>query len=589
MAEAAEVRPGRWMLGGLGALAGLAAWVLFGVLPQPMAAMGLARLHLFLAAFATAFFGAGLAMAGVLRPGRALGAAAGLGLPLAGLLTWASLRFDTVAALLGDDVAVPAFAALLVLATPFAITGLSPGARWFDYAALFTRAWQIVVRMAAAWLFVGLVWGILFLSNALFGLVGIGVIDWLLDVEAVPYLVTGLTLGVALAVVGERSDYVSPDLVLGLFRLLLPVVLAVVAVFLAALPARGIGQLFGGLSAASILMAMVFGAVTLISSAADAEDGRLRLGAVTGWSARLLALLLPFLAGLAGVAVALRLRQYGATPDRLLAAALAVLAMGYGLGYAGAVLGARGWAARVRRVNVAMALAAAALAAALLTPVFDPQRISAANQLARYDSGRVAADRLDLWTLGHDWGRAGRAALDRLAERAGGDPKLAEQLAALDTAETRADFEVARSGSDIAAVRAGLARTLPVRPAGAALPQGFLSSLRPWELQQIAEACKARTPQGNPACVALLADLSQDRPGDEILILAQSPGEGPLLRAYFADGDSFSMRSPDYVGGDDLYRDAAAAIDALLAGRYDLRPMRLNAVEVEGRTLFFGR
>ncbi|TDX28542.1 DUF4153 domain-containing protein [Rhodovulum visakhapatnamense] len=589
MAEAAEASQGRWMLGGLGALAGLAAWVLFGVLPQPMAAMGLARLHLFLAAFGTVFFGAGLAMVGALRPGRALGAAAGLGLPLAGLLTWASLRFDTVAAFLGDAVAVPAFAALLVLATPFAIAGLSPGGRWFDYAALFTRAWQIVVRMAAAWLFVGLVWGILFLSNALFGLVGIGVIEWLLDFEAVPYLVTGLTLGVALAVVGERSDYVSPDLVLGLFRLLLPVVLAVVAVFLAALPARGIGQLFGGLSAASILMAMVFGSVTLISSAADAADDRLRLGAVTGWSARLLALLLPFLAGLAGIAIAMRLRQYGATPDRLLAAALAVLAMGYGLGHAGAVLRAPGWAARVRRVNVGMALAAAALAAALLTPVFDPQRISAANQLARYDSGRVAADGLDLWTLGHDWGRAGRAALDRLAERAGGDPKLAEQLAALDAAETRADFELARRGADSAADRAALARTLPVRPAGAALPEGFLSSLRSWELQQIGKACKARTPQGNPACVALLADLSQDRPGDEIVILAQGPGEGPLLRAYFADGDSFSMRSPDYVGGDDLYRDAAAAIDALLAGRYDLRPMRLNAVEVEGRTLFFGR
>ncbi|BAQ69789.1 hypothetical protein NHU_02641 [Rhodovulum sulfidophilum] len=589
MADGTQGLPGRWSYGALGGGAGLAAWLLFEFLPGPMA--GMTRLHLLLSSFGTAFFIAALAMAGALRLGRALAAAALLALPMAGLMTWASLRFDTVAGALDDIVAPAAFAALLVLAPPFLIAGFSPGGRWLDYGALFTRSWEIVVRFSAAWLFVGLVWGILFLSNALFGLVGLEVIEWLLELEPVPYLLTGFTLGLALAVVGERSEYLSPELMLGLFRLLLPVVLAVVAVFLLALPLRGIGHLFGGLSAASILLATAFGAVTLISSAADAGEACRPRGALAESCARLLALLLPVLAALAGTAVAMRLGQYGATPERVLAAVLALLAMGYGLGYAVAALGRRHWATGVRRVNVAMALTAMVLAAGLLTPLLDPQRISAADQVARYADGRVPADKLDLWTLGHDWGRAGQAALERLAamgDGSGGEA-MDRQLAALKGAASRADFELARRGRALADDRNSLALTLPVRPEGATLPEGFVAGLRPWEVRQISEACAARTAGGNPSCVAVLADLSGARPGDEILILAQRPGEGPLLRAYFPEAGGYTMRSPDYLGGADPYRDAGAAIDALIAGRYDLRPMRLNALEVEGRTLFFGR
>ncbi|MCE8442249.1 DUF4153 domain-containing protein, partial [Rhodovulum sulfidophilum] len=487
MADGTQGLPGRWSYGALGGGAGLAAWLLFELLPGPMA--GMTRLHLLLSSFGTAFFIAALAMAGALRLGRALAAAALLALPMAGLMTWASLRFDTVAGALDDIVEPAAFAALLVLAPPFLIAGFSPGGRWLDYGALFTRSWEIVVRFSAAWLFVGLAWGILFLSNALFGLVGLEVIEWLLELEPVPYLLTGLTLGLALAVVGERSEYLSPELMLGLFRLLLPVVLAVVAVFLLALPLRGIGHLFGGLSAASILLATAFGAVTLISSAADAGEACRPRGALAESCARLLALLLPVLAALAGTAVAMRLGQYGATPERVLAAVLALLAMGYGLGYAVAALGRRRWATGVRRVNVAMALTAMVLAAGLLTPLLDPQRISAADQVARYADGRVPADKLDLWTLGHDWGRAGQAALERLAamEDGSGAEAMERQLAALKGAASRADFELARRGRALADDRNSLALTLPVRPEGATLPEGFVAGLRPWEVRQISE------------------------------------------------------------------------------------------------------
>ena len=349
---------GRVRLGLLGLMAGLSAWLLVDVLPDRMA--GLPRLHLFVTSLGAAFFPAALALSGPLPPRRALVAAGLLALPLAGLMAWASLRFDDVAGFLATGHPWIGLALLLGLALPFLIAGLGPGRRPTDYAVLFTQSWMIVVRFAAAWLFVGLVWGVLFLSNALLGLVGIDVIERLMNRAEMPYLLSGLMLGLALAVVDELSEYVSPELVLQMLRLLLPVVLVVVAVFLAALPFRGLSNLFGDFSAAAILLAMAFGSATLVSSGLDASDERWAPGGLTWWCCRLLALVLPVLAALAGVAVWLRVAQYGLTPDRVVAGAMAALALGYGLAYAGSVLAGPGWGARIRRANVGMALVAMA-------------------------------------------------------------------------------------------------------------------------------------------------------------------------------------------------------------------------------------
>jgi hypothetical protein len=63
------------------------------------------------------------------------------------------------------------------------------------------------------------------------------------------------------------------------------------------------------------------------------------------------------------------------------------------------------------------------------------------------------------------------------------------------------------------------------------------------------------------------------------------------VRAYFpaGDGAGWAMRSPDYLRGPALTGDADAAIDALIAGEYRIAPVTLNAVDVAGRSLFFGR
>lgn len=580
----------RIALGAMGLLAGLATWLLVEVLPDLMA--DAPRRYLFFTSFAAAFFPACLALTGPLPLPRAPAAALMLAAPLAGLMTWASLRFDDTAAFLETGHPQAAFALLVLLPLPFLIAGLGSRRRWTDYGVLFTQSWMIVVRFAAAWLFVGLVWGVLFLSNALLELVGLHIIETLIEREEVPYLLSGLTLGVALAVVGELSDYVSPYLVLRLLRLLLPVVLLVVAVFLAALPFQGLSNLFGDFSAAAILLAIAIGAASLVSVALDTEEARRLPGGPICWVCRAMAMLLPALGALAGIALWQRIAQYGLSPDRIVGIAVTALVLGYGLAYAGAVLGGRGWAHRIRRANVLMALVAMLVTAALFTPLLNPQAIAARNQLLRYASGTAPAAELDLWSLAHDWGRPGQAALARLATLTD-HPEAAEmdkRLAALASADSRYAFEFLGGPDDAAALKSDLAARLPVLPEGATLPDGLLDSLRLWEMQQISRACDHRTPKGNPGCIAVLADLSGTRPGPEVLIMAHNASGGALVRAYFrdAEGPGYTMRSPDYLEGGDFYRTADSAIDALADGAFALQPMQLRALEVDGRRLFFG-
>ena len=80
------------------------------------------------------------------------------------------------------------------------------------------------------------------------GIVGIDVIGRLLEHEAVILTLTGAVFGLGMAVIHDLADLLSPYVVLRMFRLFLPVVLAVMAVFLVALPFRGLDGLVSGLS-----------------------------------------------------------------------------------------------------------------------------------------------------------------------------------------------------------------------------------------------------------------------------------------------------------------------------------------------------
>lgn len=575
----------RLILTAIGALAGVAAWVLVDILPEFVRND---RLMLLIAVLTGGFFSAFLAAIGPLPYKRAMIAAGLTAGPAALLLFGASFRFDVVGDFVETGHPIVAYSTILIIGLPFLIAAQRPQEGWHSYPALFTQSWNIVVRYAAAWVFVGVVWGVIMLSNALLGLVGLTVIEDLLEVDVVPYLLTGAVLGLALAVVVELSDYISPYLVLRLLRLLLPVVFVVTLVFLVALPLQGLNDLFGGLSAAATLLAMAVGIATLITSALDRDDAEATESRVLQISARALALALPILAGISVYSVWLRVAEYGWTPTRLAAMVFALIVLGYGVLYALAVLRGAAWMVHVRRGNIVMALVSVAAAVVWLNPLVSPEQISARSQKARILIGEVSAQKGDLWYLGRDLGRAGEAALADLA--ATDDPVFADlraDIERLEAAANRYQFMEDQKEKDAPDYAAQIKAAVTVWPKGASVPQDWLDGVERASLNLWATSCARITPDGYPGCLLLVADLLPQSPGSELIFAWLTGVDGVILspiRRMGRTGDDSRSAELVYITGRTRGL-KADALDQIRAGELRLEPVTLPAMTIGETTV----
>ena len=568
----------RGQMAAIGALAGLSIYGLSQIIDRDILSD---RAVLALVTFAATFFTGVLALAGPLTILRAALASAGLALVTTGLLLGASFRFAVPDNIFNGP--FPALAAMVVglVPLPFIVAAFGPG--WRDYPALFSAAWTIVVRYAAAWVFVGVVWGVIFLSDTLLSVVGLRVIRDLIDIEVVPFLVTGLTLGLALAVVQEMKDYVSPYLILRLLRLLLPVVLLVMVVFIVALPVQGLSGLFGGLSVAATLLAMTAAAATLITTAIDQSDAEATQSPLLARATQASAAILPIPAGLAAYSVWLRVDQYGWTPDRLFAAVVAVLALGYSLLYAAAFLRRKNWMGGIRRANIYMAVAGIAAAVLWLTPILNAERISANALVARYQSGKTAAADLDVSQL-MAWGSAGAAALETLQVLAKepGQDALAAALseAATTTYSDAADPDPAKALADLVAV-------LPLQPATATADRDrLLFGMQGYELVSWLNACKTPLADGKPGCVMVLADFSPVNPGNEAIIVLRDTGDAMRYEAFVQIDETVERRTVSTLNGYLPYDETGAEMIAQLqASPPKITSVPLNQISVGGRSL----
>jgi hypothetical protein len=566
----------------VGGVAGASAWLLIEVVPEMI---GNSRLVLLVVAAGLGFFSMLLALLGPVRLIPAVAAAIAMAVPAAVLLLWASFRHVDVDGFLGHGYAPVAFVYLLAIAAPFAVAALQRHGGWRHYGILFDAAWALVVRVAAAWLFVGIVWGVLLLSDALLGLVGLDIIEDLIELDAVPYLISGATLGLGLAIVYELRDYVSPFLVVQLLRALLPALLVVLTVFILALPFRGLGNLFGQLSAAATLMGVTAAGITLVTTAIHRDDASSVEGPVMRGATWALSLMLPVPALLALWAVSLRVGQYGLTPDRVAALVAAGVASIYALAYAGSALRRSSWRAKQRHVNRWMVLATLALAALWLTPVLDAERLSTSSQITRAERG-APPQTLALWEMANDWGKAGQRGLARLEARAEADGDEA-LVALIDRARWNPQkwkFLLEEDDADIVALD-GL---VPLHPEGRTLPPGALDALGVEDRRMIANACKRRVVGGHPGCVMVIAQYEPEGGAAEQVIGFFMMDYGSVRIVSFAmrDGALFIEGYPhDLVQG--VYTAAEPEIIGdILEGRFSIVPAPRNVLEVDGLRLF---
>lgn len=489
----------RYLLGGAGAAFGVAEWALFAAAGQSATTVSWVVAWVFTSVFGVA----ALTLLPRVQYGRALLAAAVLALA-AGLLSWQGMAgfysFEQFAR--APQMGVGIFL-LVTIAIPFLAAGLARPGGWRDYKSLFDQSWDIAFSWAATAVFCGLAWGVLFASGALLGFVGISILSQLLTTPPIFALITGLLIGLGLAVTSERGEFAVPVLILRLLRLLTPVLLVVMVIFLIALPWRG----SVGLSLAALCVGAVFVAATLVSAVVADDDGNASFSALLRGSARLLAGVMPLFAGVAALALWLRIDQHGLTPERVCGFTAIVIAAGYGASYLWAAVHRTQWMTRIRRANIVMALAMVALSVLWMARILSPEALAASSQLSRFQAGRVTVEQLPLHAMSSSWGLPGLNAYREIVGEGGAAPTMEN--------DSTSDQDLTE-----AQARAILAEKMPSMPADHALLAGFAEAYPGWDIEYIARACRLKTPAGYPGCLVAFADLYPGLPGDEAVVFA---------------------------------------------------------------------
>ncbi|TDL79680.1 DUF4153 domain-containing protein [Palleronia sediminis] len=486
------------------------------------------------AAFALGLF-AMIGRAPLARGGAIALAAAALA---GGAAIWAGLRYAPPVTL--PDRYVPLVIVLIALPLPHLVAmarrddPLSP-------AVFHDEAAALCLRGAAAAAFTALVWGVIALSDALLGLVGVDLLDLVAALPAGEWMISGAAAALALSTLGARAPRIGRSAAGRLVPLLVPAALFSTGVFLLALPLRGLSGLFDGVSAGAVLMATVATLAVLIAVALGGRPEEAVAGRAMPAMVRLLAATIPILAICAALAIGVRVGAYGWTPARVTAAAGVAVALVWGAACAWAVLRPGGWAHRLRRVQPALVLAAPAAALALMT-VISPEAISARSQVARGAVGTPPLDARDRRAIA-GWGRAGASAARSIGPAPdGSQPDWPEALAIV---------------GDRAAAQS-------------------LMAGNPELSAEVVRACAIATPQGRPGCVLATVRIDGAQGPAAVLGLARTQTTAEIVMLG-ADDREWRRAAADPVPLSDLdalHRDGVTPtrreIDSLKFGSTDL-------------------
>jgi hypothetical protein len=338
----------------------------------------------------------------------------------------------------GDHYAVPEYGfAAGVIATVLALPLFQADfhrTRWATpYRDTHFFVWTDVVSAGGALAFTGLTFAMTAVLAKLFGVIKIEFLQHLLEKEWFDWMLAGAAFGAALGVLRNQLKVLGTlqmVVLLVLSLLAVPLALALV-VFLGAMVVSGPKVLWEATrSATPMLLACAAGSFVLVNAVVRDDDAASSKSPVMRIAALVLALGILPLTVLAAVSLGTRVSAYGLSPERLWGLIAITVACAYGLAYLVAVALGRepAWRDKLRRANFCLAAGTCVVALILALPILDFGAVSAANQVARLHSGKVAVEDFDYDALKWDFGDAGRRALARLARSSNSEiAKLAQQ------------------------------------------------------------------------------------------------------------------------------------------------------------------
>jgi hypothetical protein len=459
------------------------------------------------------------------------------------------------------------------------------------YSRLHDHAWTNAVLVPAAFIFMGLVGLLLILWAQLFKLIGVNFFadmfekGWFLW----PVLTAAWLVGVALLRDWPRVVLPLRRMTLVILSVLAPALAAIALLWIIFLPFTGLAPLWATGSATPILLLVMAFALLLANAiirddaADEPKSATLRLsGKILG------AAMLP-LGGIAAISLALRINQYGWTPERCYAALFILIALLYAVSYIGLLATRwRRWSDAIRPANIKLALGVMTLALLVSTPLMDVERLSVNSQMARLMSGQTKVADFDFAALKFHMGEVGLAAMAKLRSLPTSDPKAAAikaELAMVDKVENYWSIENETTRQLNAQESAELAATFEQRfalyPKTAKLPDGLKAAI----LNDGPSFNCAKQGQKNvesSRCAMVLADFAPGGPLEAMML------SGSCARCY-ANATLWLKQGNDWIStrsNAGLQQQASDKIfEALDAGRYAVITPPFKILQIDGQSI----
>jgi len=300
------------------------------------------------------------------------------------------------------------------------------------YQVLFTNSWRNFLVAALSAVFVLVFWLILVLWGQLFKVIEIEFFHELFTEDWFTFPVLSIAFGLGVIMFRDLMHVIDniSKLLHWLIKLLLPLVVTIAVIFLAALPIVGLDVLWSTGNGTALLLWLL--ALMLFFTNAVYQDGReaspypdlIHRAIYVGLCVT------PFVSALSFYGLILRLNQYGWTVERGWAFVVWLILALFSLGYVVGIIRRRGqWTLELARVNTAMGLVVLAIMLLANSPVLDFRKISLNSQLARVESGEIEIQEFDFFYAKNQLGRPGYVEMERLKEEIGdSDPDLLRMI-----------------------------------------------------------------------------------------------------------------------------------------------------------------
>jgi hypothetical protein len=290
------------------------------------------------------------------------------------------------------------------------------------YQVLFTNSWRNFLVTALSAIFVLIFWLILVLWGELFSVIEIDFFRDLFKEDWFIIPVLGFAFGLGAIIFRNLTRVIDniTKLLHGLIKLLLPLIITVAVIFLAALPFVGLDVLWSTGRGTALLLWLL--AIMLFFTNAVYQDGR-ETNPYAPIIHRLIfsgLCVMPIISALSLYGLVLRLNQYGWSVERCWAFVVWLILTLIAVGYVAGIIRRRtDWTSDLARVNTAMGLVVLAIMLLANSPILDFRKISLASQLKRVESGEIELKEFDFWYTRHNLARPGYLMMEEMKEQVG--------------------------------------------------------------------------------------------------------------------------------------------------------------------------